>query len=483
MTSRLFGVTCACLVSAALPPGLEIQRETDQAAVDTILKSPTPIMKMMQICGLPIEREELEKFARHSWESLARDGPNFSKVIYRAMKDYSSGLAKYLPSGLGAFGDIPTFPVPSHRYAAPNRPHDINKRLCNYPSLKGLHYINVRFPRVIGSYDVKSIGDTYADALALDTEPRDSQGRYGQLGSFSLVDKQYDIISFIPDLLVSLVLVRKALPKSGYTYGLELWRGQDDRVKICAQVRHKDYRQFRLMMSADRTHFYVVYMAGKGVYRVMIGSTEPYSQLEDSQYRSTERPLIDGDLLEVDGKLINLASYWKVGKVDNPLPEDFLLRHSAPDGFPELVDTTKSRLVEVFRHNCMDFGGLIPENRNPRVKLLADICSSLLGSKRNEGRALVLIDQFTQGRRRSDVDVTRMFGEVVEEASPPIETLQLKGKKKRPFDLVEGAPAVLPSNEVASLLLARFDRELAIITHDNESIADLDALAKLFSEE
>ena len=471
----LLAATLVSFVSAALPSGATLQSKDDMVVMKIMSTSETPLITMMGVCGLPPTRLALERFLKHSEGALVSDGKEPLLSVYPLMKAYFEGMNRYIPQGL----EYSEPEVIENRIAeVARRPHDRVVKSFTNPTISSINSLGCTNEAIVGSYSVKAIGNCRdKKRLAVNTAKKSKDGPVGELCSFNLKDREYRVISVIPDLGVSLVVVRKQLARSGSSFFVEVWRGVNDRIRL-SYIRCIDADHFALKLSADRSHFYIVFLAPSGFYRVLVGSTIPFTYLEETPYKSHAPPVIDGDYLEMDGRLINLASFWTVGKTDLPLPEDFVLRSGDKI---ELVDISRSRLVDIFRRNCMDFGSMLPDAREVRVMQLRHICSLLIGSTRNELRALELIDQFTTGRRRSDADVTRMFGEVIDGRIPLAEDIELKPKGRRPFPLIEDAPTSLPSTIVVSKLLTRYDTELAKIAADEEFKIDVDVLTELLA--
>lgn len=472
---HIFAVCLLSLSVASLPNGAESRTEgDDQLVMNVMEQSDKPLMRVMHMCGIPGTRGELEKFLRYSQSELAvHDGRELLLSLYPLMKHRMTGINRYLPAGIEFFSSNP---LQIRRPSEPIGRHD-----CVKCTVKCNNFLPMwsNSKEVVGSYTVKYFGsDDFCQPLAIDMRmvgPFSKDGCY----SFLCSDNNLKIASFIPDLRVWLMVVRK--PTTSGSSHLEVWRGQDDRVKL-PRIKFMDQNSY-LKLSANRTHFYVIIKLYNKNYRVLIGSTEPFTELEDALYNSPVEPVIDGDLLEMEGKLVNLASFWEVGKLDYPLPEDFVLR-ATPGDTVTLVDTTKSRLVDSFRQYCKDFRSLLPRTREPRILLLEYICKLLTSGKlKDEENALQLIAKFTEGRRRSDGDIVRMFGELIEGRAHQAEEMKLKGKRKRPFDLVKTAPTVLPSAGIATEIIDRFDSEQARLLGDVEYAADVDFLGKLLESE
>ena len=454
-------------------------RNEDNAAVFAIIDtSRTPLLDIMKRYRLPLTREALERFLIHSDVALMSAETNPLYLAYPLIREYVKGMNRFLPR------DAELTYISSPDRGGPEvspRPNDRVVRSFTDPAVKFLGQLGGRPNAIVGSYHIKGVGVNPLESVAVDTGLLRKDGTMGAILSYDLLGPG-QIVSMIPDLGVSLILMRRG----GKSFYLELWKHGGERLQV-AKVRASDHDKFALRLSADRSHFYIVYMITGDYYRITIGSPEPFSQLEETDYKSLAAPVIDGDYLESEGQLTNLASYWAVGKTDYPLPEDLVVRSRREDNKVELVDISRSRLVDIFRRNCMDFGSMLPDTRDVRVMQLKQICSLLTGATRNEVAALNHIDQFTKGMRRSDGDVTRMFAELVEGRSAQPRALTRQGtiekKKKRPFATIKDSPSVLPWKRMASEILAVFDSEQETILSDSEYKADIDCLAKLFASE
>ena len=463
--------------SAVLPTGEMSMGEDDSRVLQELRGSDKPLMRIMELCGMPKSRTHLETFLRMSESALATDCPDRLLSIYKLMKSYVTGLQRYLPPGNGyKYAGEPKCDIAE----MPESRHDRMLRVLENERLATLGQLGSKNKGVVGSYLLKGVGSDPLQSLAVDVEKTLPLGLLGEIASYYANADQFKVLSFIPDLHVVLLLVRR----DGGLYSLYLWRGGGDKLQISGQARQSDAHNCYLKLSADRSHFYIVAVTKpSNSFRVWVGSPEPFTEIEETKYKSFAEPVIDGDFLEIDGKVTDLASLWQVGKVDHPLPEDFVLRSNPRTRTVALVDRTNARLVETFRLNCLDFGQMLPDTKDPATVMLRSICSMLIGPVRYEDQALELIEVFTRGKRRSDGDIARMFGAVMDQRSVEVEELKLKGKRKRPFDLVEGTPDVLPSSPVASEVLARFDTEQASLLADKDLAADVDALEAVLALE
>ena len=402
---------------------------------------PPSFLDLMRSGCLDGSRESIDEFVKFNSDDLETVDLQDEHEVSLLMHHFADSIRlcpqnKYLPTRLRSLSPFLTmgrnglrrsWNEPSREEASPMMASMI---VLNAELDCDLGHLDGNQSRVVGSDSIKGVVGIISASSDTTT--------FNDIDQRTIFYNTEALLYLIPDLRVALT---KLGPSVDDVAEIQLWRGAATEPIIFrsqATPYHPDrpdqLHNTRLLLSADRSRFYVVVKspAAHAFEFVVYQGTPDSSSYVTEVFRSGSKPIINGDLLECDGRVLNLntggASHVALSSFpDKPMPEDTVVlvdRHrQTGDRFIDsayhfkqqsLVDVSRTRLLAVFSRNCGLFSAHIKKSRDPRIFQVRRICGLLSTPTRSEEEALALIADLIAGRSYSDADITRLFAEIAE---------------------------------------------------------------------